>query len=142
MIMSDALYGKTQRYVSQGRLQSMLEYEYDLLVERLAKTMGEKTTFFAFFVIQYEQEASKDDGECYGWLGIRYQLKPNDKPCEIRIHVRLLDNDNRDQMEALGIIGVNLIYAAFKYRDDLKLFVESLVDGLNSTRVEIDLLPF
>ena len=46
MIMSDALYGKTQRYVSQDRLQSMLEYEYDLLVERLAKTMGEKTTFF------------------------------------------------------------------------------------------------
>ena len=46
------------------------------------------------------------------WLGIRYQLKPNDKPCEIRIHVRLLDKDNRDQMEARGIIGVNLIYAA------------------------------
>ena len=48
MVMSDALYGKTQRYVSQDRLKSMLDYEYDLLVERLSKTMGEKTTFFAF----------------------------------------------------------------------------------------------
>ena len=141
MIMSDALYGKTQRYVSQDRLRSMLEYEYDLLVERLAKTMGEKTTFFAF-CNTVRARGYKDDGECYGWLGIRYQLKPNEEPCEIRIHVRLLDKDNTDQMEALGIIGVNLIYAALKYRDDLKLFVESLVDGLNSTRVEIDLLRF
>jgi hypothetical protein len=141
MIMSDTLYGKTERYVSQDRLKSMLEYEYDLLVERLAETMGEKTTFFSF-CNTVRARGYKDDGECYGWLGIRYQLKPNDKPCEIRIHVRLLDKDNREQMEALGIIGVNLIYAAFKYKDDLKLFVESLVDDLHSSRVEIDLLRF
>ena len=99
MIMSDALYGKTERYVSQDRLKSMLEYEYDLLVQRLAKSMGETTTFFAF-CNTVRARGYNDDGECYGWLGIRYQLKPNDKPCEIRIHVRLLDKDNRDQMEA------------------------------------------
>ena len=73
---------------------------------------------------------------------MRFQIKPNDKPCEIRIHIRLLDQNNPDQMEALGKIGVNLIYAAFKYRDDLKLFAESLVDDISPNRVEVDLLRF
>ena len=141
MIMSDALYGKTKRYVSQDRLKSMLSYEFNLLVERLGKTKSDKTTFFAFSNT-VKAKGYNDEGECHGWIGVRFQLKPNTKPCEIRIHVRLHDKNNKDQMEALGIIGVNLIYAAFKYREDLKLFVDSLVDDLNSDRVEIDLLKF
>ena len=141
MVMSDALYGKTERYVSQERLQSMLRYEFDLLVERLAKTKGDACTFFAF-CNTVRAKGYQDDGECHGWLGVRFQMKPNDKPCEIRIHIRLLDQNNPDQMEALGKIGVNLIYAAFKYRDDLKLFVESLVDDISPNRIEVDLLRF
>lgn len=141
MVMSDALYGKTERYVSQERLQSMLRYEFDLLVERLGKTKGDASTFFAF-CNTVRAKGYQDDGECHGWLGVRFQIKPNDKPCEIRIHIRLLDQNNPDQMEALGKIGVNLIYAAFKYRDDLKLFAESLVDDISPNRVEVDLLRF
>ena len=141
MVMSDALYGKTERYVSQERLQSMLRYEFDLLVERLGKTKGDASTFFAF-CNTVRAKGYQDDGECHGWLGVRFQIKPNDKPCEIRIHIRLLDQNNPDQMEALGKIGVNLIYAAFNYRDDLKLFAESLVDDISPNRVEVDLLRF
>jgi hypothetical protein len=141
MVMSDALYGKTERYVSQERLQSMLRYEFDLLVERLGKTKGDASTFFAF-CNTVRAKGYQDDGECHGWLGVRFQIKPNDKPCEIRIHIRLLDQNNPDQMEALGKIGVNLIYAAFKYRDDLKLFAESLVDDISPNRIEVDLLRF
>ena len=141
MVMSDALYGKTERYVSQGRLRSMLKYEYDLLVERLDKSKGDLSTFFAF-CNTVKARAYNDDGECHGWLGVRFQMKPNDKPSEIRIHVRLLDKSNADQMEALGKVGVNLIYAAFKYREDLKLFTESLVDDVELSRVEIDVLRF
>ena len=141
MVMSDALYGKTERYVSQERLQSMLRYEFDLLVERLAKSKGDSSTFFAF-CNTVRAKGYQDDGECHGWLGVRFQIKPNDKACEIRIHIRLLDQNNPDQMEALGKVGVNLIYAAFHYRDDLKLFVESLVDDISPNRVEVDLLRF
>lgn len=141
MVMSDALYGKTVRYVSQDRLRSMLKYEYDLLVARLAKTKGDSCTFFSF-CNTVKARGYKDDGECHGWLGVRFQMKPNDKPSEIRIHVRLLDKSNSDQMEALGKIGVNLIYAAFKYREDLKLFTESLVDDIALSRVEVDVLRF
>ena len=60
--------------------------------------------------------------------------------CQILIHVRLLDDENFDQMEALGIIGVNLIHAAFYHRDRMSIFVDSLMDGLTNDRVEVDML--
>ena len=37
MAVSDAIYGPTDHYVSRQRLRAMLDYEYDLLVERLDK---------------------------------------------------------------------------------------------------------
>ena len=141
MTMSDALYGRTSRYVSQDRLISMLKYEYDLLEERLGLPRGNETTFFAF-CNTVRARGYKDTGECHGWLGVRFQLKPKDKPCEIVLHLRLLDDTNPDQMDALGKVGVNLIYAAFFYRDSLHYFVESLADGLSGDQVEVDMLRF
>lgn len=141
MTMSDAIYGRTSRYVSQERLNSMLHYEYELLEKRLAAARGDNTTFFAF-CNTVRARAYKDTGECYGWLGVRFQLKPQSEPCEIVLHLRLLDDVNQDQMEALGKVGVNLIFAAFHYRDSLPYFVESLSDGLVSGRVEVDMLRF
>ena len=141
MTMSDAIYGMTSRYVSRDRLMSMLKYEYDLLEERLAETRGDKTTFFAF-CNTVRARGYKDKGECHGWLGVRFQLNPNDKPCEIILHLRLLDETNQDQMDALGKVGVNLIYAAFFYRDSLHSFVESLADGLGNGQFEVDMLRF
>src|SRR5882757_5143822 len=35
MAVSDAIYGHSPRYVSRDRLQTMLDYEYALLLERL-----------------------------------------------------------------------------------------------------------
>ena len=139
--MSDAIYGKSKRYVSRDRVSAMLKYEYDLLVERLSEKRGADSTFFSFSNT-VRARGYKDTGECHGWLGIRFQLKPEEAPCQILIHVRLLDEENFDQMEALGIIGVNLIYAAFYHRDNLTLFVESLMDGLGHGRVEVDMLKF
>lgn len=141
MTMSDALYGKGNRYVSQERLQSMLEYEYDLLEKRLGPERGKETTFFSF-CNTVRARGYKDSGECHGWLGIRLQLKPETKPCDIVMHIRLLDETNADQMVALGKVGVNLIHAAFNHRDSLNDFVESLADGLHSGRVEVDMLRF
>lgn len=48
MTMSDALYGKAKRYVSQQRLHAMLEYEYGLLEQRLGPKRGADSTFFSF----------------------------------------------------------------------------------------------
>lgn len=141
MTMSDAIYGKSKRYVSRDRLNAMLEYEYNLLVERLKEKRGSDSAFFTFSNT-VRARGYQDTGECHGWLGIRLQLRPQEDPCQILIHVRLLDEENFDQMEALGIMGVNLIYAAFYHRDQLSLFVESLMDGLTNDRVEVDMLKF
>ncbi|MGC6423879.1 MAG: TonB-dependent receptor [Lentimonas sp.] len=141
MTMSDALYGKANRYVSEKRLQAMLCYEYDLLEERLASARGSETTFFSF-CNTVRARGYQDSGECHGWLGVRFQLKPETPPCEIVLHLRLLDETNAEQMEALGRVGVNLIYAAFYHRDSLQTFVESLADNIPQGRVEVDMLRF
>lgn len=141
MTMSDALYGKAKRYVSQERLHAMLAYEYDLLEQRLGPQRGEQSTFFSF-CNTVRARGYKDTAECHGWLGIRFQLKPGGPPCEIVLHLRLLDETNADQMEALGKVGVNLIHAAFYHRDSLQTFVESLDDNLHSGQIEIDMLRF
>ncbi len=141
MTMSDAIYGHAERYVSAARLGSMLDHEYSILLERLGPKRGADTTFFSF-CNTVRARGWKDNGECHGWLGIRFQMKPGDAPSDIILHVRLLDNRTIDQMEALGTIGVNLIHSAFRHRGHLLKFVESLVDNLVAGRVEVDLLKF
>lgn len=141
MVMSDALYGHSERYVSCGRLQAMLDHEYEILLERLGKQRGANTTFFSF-CNTVRARGYNDSGECHGWLGLRFQAAPNAEPTDIVMHVRLLDRDSIDQMEALGVIGLNMIYSVFRNRSDLKAFIESLLDDLTSDRVEVDLLRF
>ena len=59
---------------------------------------------------------------------------------DIIIHVRLLDSDNQLQQKVLGIIGVNLLFAAYYYTDNVQTMIESLVDNLSVGSVEIDLV--
>lgn len=141
MTMSDAIYGQTERYVSAKRLGAMLDHEYSILLERLGPKRGQDTTFFSF-CNTVRARGYKDSGECHGWLGIRFQMKPGEPPSDIILHVRMLDQRTIDQMEALGIIGVNLIHSTFRHRGHLKRFVESLLDNLAPGRVEVDLLKF
>jgi len=141
MTMSDAIYGRAQRYVSATRLQAMLDHEYAILLERLGPKRGAETTFFSF-CNTVRARGYQDSGECHGWLGIRFQKKPGDPPSDITLHVRLLDTRAIDQMEALGIIGVNLIHSAFRHRSHLREFVSALVENLAPGRVEVDLLKF
>src|SRR5439155_9191711 len=47
MVISDAIYGHSERYVSRQRLFTMLDHEYALLLERL-QTKRENTKFFVF----------------------------------------------------------------------------------------------
>ncbi len=141
MTMSDAIYGRTGRYVSATRLAAMLDHEYAILLERLGPKRGADTTFFAF-CNTVRARGYQDLGECHGWLGIRYQIHPGDPPSDLTLHVRMLDSRTIDQMEALGIVGVNLIHGAFRHREDLARFVSSLLDNLAPGRVEVDLLKF
>jgi len=141
MKISDALYGKGDRYVSQNRVVDMVNYEYDLLEERLSASRGDESRFFAF-ANTVRARGYQDSGECHGWLAVRFQEQAHRAAGTILLHVRLLDEENVDQMEALGILGVNLIWAAYHHSRDLSAFVASLVDFLSVERIEIDMLTF
>ena len=141
MAVSDAIYGPSDRYVSRNRLKSMLDHEYGLLLERLDKNRGDKSTFFVFAdTVATRSFSRKADGD--GWLGVRFQMEPRGQPSEIIIHVRLLDKQNVQQQETLGFIGVNLVYGAFYLYNEPEKLIASLLDELTWERVEVDTIRF
>jgi hypothetical protein len=140
MIVSDAIYGHSDRYVSRQRLQTMLEYEFGLMRERLDARRGESTRFFVF-ADTVATHSQSHPGESHGWMGIRFQTQPRSEPSQIMIHVRMLDKENLQQQEALGIVGVNLIHAAL-YLTGRSNLISSLIDNLTNERVEIDMIKF
>lgn len=141
MAFSDAIYGHCGRYVSRERLGTMLDHEYQLLLERLSAKSGSSRCFFAF-ADTVAARAYKTQNESHGWMGIRFQTTPLGEPNEIILHIRLLDQENIDQQEALGTVGVNLIHGAFYLRKDPRAFIGALVDDLAPWRVEIDMIRF
>ncbi len=56
----------------------------------------------------------------HGWMGIRYHISPEEPYNEIMIHVRFHQTEARLQQEAIGIMGVNLVYGAFYNYDEPK----------------------
>src|SRR5271170_4293255 len=141
MAFSDAIYGKGERYVSQTRLQNMLDYEFALLIERLNAKRGPTTSFFVF-ADTVSARNFLGTNECHGWLGVKFQLQPAAHPSEIVIHVNMLDKENLQQQEALGIIGVNLTYGAFYLHSEPEKLIASLLDGLSTARIEVDMIKF
>src|SRR5712692_2859319 len=140
MTFSDAIYGPTDRYVSRVRLQTMLDREYDLLLERLNEKLGSERTFFVF-ADTVAARSFKQHNESHGWLGVRFQGEKRGDPSQIIIHVRMLDETNVDQQEALGVIGVNLLYGAFYYHEPERL-ISSLQENLAPGRIEVDMIKF
>jgi hypothetical protein len=139
--VSDAIYGSIDRYVSRKRLQQMLDYEYNLLIERLDAARGAQTCFFAFAnTVAARSFTRRDDSN--GWLGIKFQSAPRAEPSQALIHVRLLDEENLREQEALGIIGVNLIYGALVHFERPHYLITSLLDQLSKSRVDVDMIKF
>src|SRR5476651_724256 len=143
MVVSDAIYGALQvrRYVSEPRLISMLDHEYGLLIERLAVQRGDSTTFFAFSdTVSALNYHKTNDG--HGWMGVRFQLKPKGDFNDVVLHVKLLDYDNNLQQQAVGVLGVNLLYGCFYYHETPPVFLLSLMDELSRDRIQIDMIRF
>ncbi|CAN5400899.1 hypothetical protein BH09VER1_BH09VER1_09090 [soil metagenome] len=139
MTFSDAIYGASGRYVSRARLDSMLDHEFELLVERLDQKVGAERTFFAFADTVSARSFRRHD-ESHGWMGLKFQGNPRTEPNEIIIHVRMLDTHNLQQQEALGIVGLNLIYGAFYHAAKPEELIGSLLDDLAPGRIEIDMI--
>ena len=69
MIVSDAIYGHSDRYVSRQRLQTMLDYEFHLMQERLNAQRGQSTRFFVF-ADTVAARSQFHPGESHGWMGV------------------------------------------------------------------------
>jgi len=136
MKFSDAIYGQGDRYVCEDRLIRMLNHEYVLLPERLPHRIQD-TRFFAFAdtveVLNFERT-----NQGHGWIGLRFQKKPDGPANDCVIHVKMHDTDPLQQQLSLGIVGVNLIYACV-FMHDLEKMIVSLLDGLTTKRIEIDM---
>lgn len=136
---SDKIYGpeKSGRYVCESRLYKMLDHEYHLLDSRLKKERPENL-FFVFAdtiaALNYQRTVIG-----HGWLGVRFQLHPKKRPNDFVVHVKMLDNDAQLQQSAIGILGVNMIYACFNHYQDQKALIDSLLDGIRE-RVQVDLI--
>ena len=141
MKFSDAIYGEAGRYVSRKRLVQMMSHEYELLDQRLSENRGSETFFFAFANTVSALNYHKTN-ECHGWMGIRFQLHPQSEHHDLILHVRMLDRDNQLQQEAIGMLGVNLVYGAFNYANDPDKLIASLADGIGKERIEVDMIEF
>jgi hypothetical protein len=139
MTVSDALYGPTQRYVSRDRLTSMLEREFELLVETLGAARGATTNFFAFAdTVATRSYRHQADGR--GWLGLRFQHRPGSPPSDLVIHVTLRDRTTAAQQEALGVVGINLIHGAMFGHGDPPGLIGGLMDELSRDRIDVDMI--
>ena len=141
MAVSDAIYGEVDRYVSAGRLQAMLDHEYQLNLERLTDKRGDTTSFFAF-ANTVVARSYQGNNECHGWMGLKFQAHPCDDPSQIILHVRMLDVEASLQQEAIGVVGINLLHGAFFQHHEPEALVESLLDRLTTGRIEIDMIEF
>jgi len=143
MQVSDDIYGaeESKRYVSRSRLSKMLNTEYDGVTSILADVRPKNTTFFSY-AATVTAKSFLQKNECHGWIGVRLQLYPQASPSEIILHVRMLDNEGSAQQEALGVLGVNLIHAAFNYFTKPKKIIDSLLDNIGNERIEVDMIAF
>ncbi|MEM9858583.1 MAG: TonB-dependent receptor [Bacteroidota bacterium] len=137
MSFSDAIYGTSDRYVCEARLIKMLEKEYRLLSERLPHRAKE-TRFFAFANTMEALNYSKTN-QAHGWIGVRFQTRPEGPFNECVIHIKMHDNDSILQQYAVGVVGVNLIYACLFHKEVGDAFLNSLSDELAKGRIEIDM---
>jgi len=139
--VSDDLYGTGTRYVSKARLQAMLDREWEQLLGQLGASRGAHTKFFSF-VDTLSARNYEGTNDCHGWVGLRFLREPGGAPQDLILHVNLRDPSNVRQQEAVGILGVNLIYAAYRALGSPAEFLASVYEELGLHRLEIDCLEW
>jgi hypothetical protein len=139
--VSDDLYGSGSRYVSRQRLEAMLDTEWRQLLSQLEKTRGSQTRFFSFVdTVSARNYAGTNDP--HGWIGLRFELEPAAPPNDILLHINMRDPSSSLEQEAIGILGVSLIYAAFYQLQTKESFFGGLAQDVVRERIEIDYVDF
>ena len=135
--VSDDLYGSGSRYVSRERLQAMLDKEWSELLAQLSATRGSHTRFFSFVdTVSARNFAGTNDA--HGWVALRFQMQPGGPANDVLLHINMRDPSNVLQQEAIGILGVDLIYSAFYQSQVEESFLAGLGEDVLKERIEID----
>ena len=102
---SDAVYGVENdgRYVTEERLKKMLTLEGQIIEERLSREKHPTKLFFSYANTVATIDFAKQF-KAHGWVGIRYQIEPDEAYNEIILHIRFKETDARLQQETLGIL--------------------------------------
>lgn len=140
---SDAIYGmeSDSRYVTESRLKRMISHEINLIEERINRENHPDKMFFAYAnTVATIDFAKKYKG--HGWVGIKFQTKPDEAYSEIVLHIRFKENEAVLQQNTLGILGVNLIYGAYYKHDEPKKLLRYLYDHIDKDKIEIDTINF
>jgi len=140
---SDAIYGieTDGRYVTESRLKKMLAHETQLIEERLERDKHPNKIFFSYANTVATIDFAKQF-KGHGWVGINFQVEPDEEYNEIVLHIRFKETDAKLQQETLGILGVNLIHGAFYKYNDPKKLLRYLYDHLDKDQLEIDTINF
>lgn len=140
---SDAIYGIEDdgRYVTESRLRKMLNHEIELVEQRLNREKHPSKMFFSYANTVATIDFAKQF-KGHGWVGIKYQLEPDEDYNEIILHFRFKETDAKLQQETLGKLGVNLIYGAFYKYNDPKRILRYLYDHIDKDQLEIDTINF
>ena len=135
--VGDDLYGSAPRYVSRQRLEAMLDKEWTQLLAQLSNTRGPQTRFFSFVdTVSARNFAGTNDP--HGWVGLRFQSQPAGPANDVLLHINMRDPTNVQQQEAIGILGVNLIHAAFYELQTEQSFLRGVAQDVVKDRIEID----
>src|ERR1700751_4287183 len=119
----------------------MLNRELSQLLNQLSKSRGSQSRFFSFVdTVSARNYAGTNDS--HGWMGLRFQLQPGGPPSDILLHINMRDLSNVLQQEAIGILGVNLIHAAFCQLATKESFFAGLAQDVVKERIEIDFVDF
>ncbi|MEO8517447.1 MAG: TonB-dependent receptor [Flavobacterium sp.] len=140
---SDAIYGIEDdgRYVTESRLRKMLNHEVELIEQRLSRDKHPSKMFFSYANTVATIDFAKQF-KGHGWVGIKYQIEPDEAYNEILLHIRFKETDAKLQQETLGKLGVNLIYGAFYKHNDPKRLLRYLYDHIDKDQLEIDTINF
>ena len=116
----------------------MLNYEYDLLQERLRSKFPERSFFAYANTVAARNYHGTNDAN--GWMGVRFQRNPQEEASQVVLHIRMHDDTSLAQQKAIGMLGVNLVYACYYENEDLAGFLDSVMENLSRDRIEIDMI--
>jgi len=137
MKVSDNMYGECSRYVCEARLKQMLDKEFDNLNTTIPER-AKQSRFFSFAnTVESLNYHKTNQGQ--GWVGIKYQLTKGGPANEIILHVKMHDKSHQEQQKALGILGVNLIHAAYTKYEKITEFLDDISYRLPKDKLEIDM---